>query len=188
MAGILCVGIVNIALILQVAAGAELDRSRATNAGADVSATILTVIDEAGTAHSITPDDFSRLPQQSAKVTSHGEDAKFEGASLVELLKGSGVKFGKDLRGRGAPTLALLEATDGYRVAVTLLEIDPETTDKVAFVADRRDGNPLSDKEGPYRLILPGDKREVRWIRNMPHDPDPQSPRNPDRRSTSQVS
>ena len=167
MVGSLCVWISNVALMLQVSASAELDRSQTPNASTVASAVALTVIDEAGATHSISPENFSQLPQLSAKVTSHDADAKFARASLVDLLQKSGVKFGKDLRGRRAATVAILEATDGYRVAVALLEIDPDTTDKVALVSDQRDGNPLGDKDGPYRLILPSEKREVRWIRNL---------------------
>jgi hypothetical protein len=166
MVKIFCAWIVNIALMLQVTAGAEIDRSQTANASPVGPAVGLTVIDEAGAAHSLSPDDFARLPQLSAKVNSHGKDTKFAGTSLVDLLKKSGVKFGDDLRGRRAATVAILAATDGYRVALSLLEIDPNTTDKVALVANQRDGNPLGD-DGPYQLILPGDKRAVRWIRNL---------------------
>jgi hypothetical protein len=81
------------------------------------------------------------------------------------LLQSVGVVFGHDLRGARAANVVLLEAPDGYRIALAQLEIDPDTTDTAALVIDRRDGKPLDEKEGPYRLILPGEKRPVRWIR-----------------------
>jgi hypothetical protein len=59
----------------------------------------------------------------------------------------------------------LVEATDGYRVAISLLEIDPATAGRNVLLADRKDGKPLEEKEGPYRLVVPDDKRQVRWIR-----------------------
>jgi hypothetical protein len=166
MIGSLSVCVAIIAVMLQVSVGDQaVDQPE--HAAAVASAVVLTVIDEAGMAHSISSEEFSRLPRSSAKVTTRGEEAEFAGTSLVELLKSCGVGFGKDLRGRRAPTVAILEATDEYRVVVSLLEIDPDTNDKVAIIADSRDGNPLSDQQGPFRLILPGDKREVRWIRNV---------------------
>ena len=76
-----------------------------------------------------------------------------------------GVVFGKELRGPRAAEVIILEAHDGYRVALALLEIDPATTEKFALVADRRDGQPLDEKEGPFRLVIPDEKRPVRWIR-----------------------
>jgi hypothetical protein len=35
------------------------------------------------------------------------------------------------------------------------------------IIADARDGAPLSTAAGPYRLIVPGDKREARWVRQV---------------------
>ncbi len=127
----------------------------------------LTVVDEGGTSHSIAAADFAKLPRSKFKATTHTGEAEFEGASLVELLKSVGVEFGEKLKGKRAPTVAVLEATDDYRVVVTLLEIDPATTDVQAYVVDRMDGQPLDAKHGPYRLVIPSDKREIRWIRNL---------------------
>ncbi len=128
---------------------------------------LLDVIDEAGVKHAIDREAFLALPRQSANVTSREMDVGFQGASLVDLLKSVGVKFGSDLRGKRTPTVAIVEATDGYRVVLSLLEIDPSTTDRMAIVADEVDGKPLDARLGPYRLVIPGDKREVRWIRNV---------------------
>jgi hypothetical protein len=128
---------------------------------------LLDVIDEAGVKHAVDREAFLRLPRQSANVKSRDTDTGFQGASLVDLLSSVGVKFGSDLRGKRTPTVAILEATDGYRVVLSLLEIDPSTTDRQAIVADEQDGKPLDARLGPYRLVIPGDKREVRWIRNV---------------------
>jgi hypothetical protein len=127
----------------------------------------LTVIDEAGVSHTLSTADIARLPQRKLKAKSeHGEN-EFEGVSLVDVLQSLGVGFGKELRGKRAATVALCEAADGYRVVITLLDIDPATTDKVVLLADRRDGQALGDKEGPFRLVIPDDKHPIRWIRML---------------------
>jgi hypothetical protein len=136
-------------------------------AQAESSEHLLNIIDEAGVKHAIDREAFLRLPRQSANVKSRDMDAGFQGASLVDLLNSVGVKFGSDLRGKRTPTVAIFEATDGYRVVLSLVEIDPSTTDRLAVVADEQDGKPLDARLGPYRLVIPGDKREVRWIRNV---------------------
>jgi len=128
---------------------------------------ILTVIDEAGSRHQITAADLSRLPRQKLKAKSERIDGEFEGVSLVDLLKSAGVAFGDGLKGKRAATVAVCEAADGYRVTFALLEIDPDTTDRHVLVADHRDGQPLGDKEGPLRLVIPGEKRPIRWIRML---------------------
>jgi hypothetical protein len=133
--------------------------------GADAESPSLTVIDEAGKSHAISAHDFAALPHQTVTVKIGPADSKCEGVGLVDLLQSVGVVFGHDLRGARAANVVLLEAQDGYRIALAQLEIDRDTTDKAALVIDRRDDQPLDEKEGPYRLILPGEKRPVRWIR-----------------------
>ena len=56
---------------------------------------------------------------------------------------------------------------DKYRIVFSLPEIDPTFTDRVILLATRRDGKPLSEQEGPLRLIVPDDKRPARWVRQV---------------------
>ena len=49
----------------------------------------------------------------------------------------------------------------------TLPELDSLFTDKVVLLADRRNGKPLSEKEGPVRIVVPDEKRQARWIRQV---------------------
>ncbi len=125
----------------------------------------LTVTDEAGKSHQVTASDIGRLIRRKFEVADHDKKAEFEGVSLVDLLQSVGVVFGKELKGPRASAVVLIEATDGYRVAISLLEIDPATGNRTVLLADRRDGQPLGAKEGPFRLVIPDDKRQVRWIR-----------------------
>jgi hypothetical protein len=53
----------------------------------------------------------------------------------------------------------LVEAADGYRVVIALPEIDPAFTNKQILLAFLRDGKPLDQKEGPYRIVIPDEKR-----------------------------
>jgi hypothetical protein len=52
-----------------------------------------------------------------------------------------------------------VEAADGYRVVIALPELDPAFTDKQILLAFLKDGKPLNDKEGPYRIVIPDEKR-----------------------------
>jgi len=40
-------------------------------------------------------------------------------------------------------------------------------TDRRILLVDRRDGKDLSSAEGPFRIVVPGEKRHARWIRNV---------------------
>jgi hypothetical protein len=71
------------------------------------------------------------------------------------------------LRGKKLATYLVVEAADGYRVVFALPELDPAYTDKVVLLADRRDGQPLSEKEGKLRIVVPDEKRQTRWARQV---------------------
>jgi hypothetical protein len=61
----------------------------------------------------------------------------------------------------------LVEARDGYAAVFALPEFDAGFTDRVILLADHRDGHPLDTVEGPLRLVVPGEKRRARWVRQV---------------------
>jgi hypothetical protein len=61
----------------------------------------------------------------------------------------------------------IVEAADGYQAVFALSEFDPDFTDRVIILADRRDGKPLPPPEGPFRLVVAGEKRHARWVRGV---------------------
>ncbi len=61
----------------------------------------------------------------------------------------------------------LVEATDGYRAVFSLAELDPELTDRVTLLADTEDSQPLPPREGPFCIIVPGEKHPTRWVRQV---------------------
>jgi hypothetical protein len=50
---------------------------------------------------------------------------------------------------------AVVEASDGYRVLFALAELDPAFSDKRVYLVIKRDGKPLSEKEGLFRIVVP---------------------------------
>jgi hypothetical protein len=54
-----------------------------------------------------------------------------------------------------------------YRIVIALSEMDPALTDKQIISAFLKDGKALDEKEGPYRIMIPDEKRPVRWIRQV---------------------
>jgi hypothetical protein len=61
----------------------------------------------------------------------------------------------------------LVEAADGYKVVFALAEVEPAFATREIIVADKRDGKALDAKEGPLRIVAPGDKRAARWVRQV---------------------
>ncbi len=60
-----------------------------------------------------------------------------------------------------------MKAADGYRAVFALPELDPAFTDKQIVLAFLKNGKLLDDKEGPYRIVIPDEKRKARWVRRV---------------------
>lgn len=127
----------------------------------------LTVQTEAGKETALSKDEITALPH--IKVTAGSPDAPvtYEGVMLKAVLEKAGVEFGSTLRGKRMASCLLVEAADQYRVVIALPELDPEFTDKQIVLAFLRDGKTLDPKEGPYRIVIPGEKRMARWVRQV---------------------
>ena len=64
-------------------------------------------------------------------------------------------------------TYVIAEAEDGYKVVFALAELDSGITNSEILVADTVDGAPIDAKRGPFRLVVPHDKRPARWVRML---------------------
>jgi hypothetical protein len=117
---------------------------------------------------SINATELRGLPERTVDAAGeHSGTAHYSGVSLRDLLTREGIPTGHDLSGKAMQTIVVIAASDGYRAAFSLAELDPSFTDRVVLIADRRDGAALPAREGPYRLIVPGEKREGRWVRQV---------------------
>ncbi len=114
-------------------------------------------------------DDLSKLTVKKLTVKDphSGVTSEFEGVLLPELLKAGGVTFGKDLRGPLLASYVLAEARDGYRIVFSIGEVDPGTGGTEILVAFKKNDKPMVDPEGPFRIVVPQDKRPARWIRQL---------------------
>jgi hypothetical protein len=72
---------------------------------------------------------------------------------------------GESLRGKGMSLVLIAGAKDGYHAAFALAELDEGIGNKPAFACDKQDSQPLSQSDGPIRLVMPSDKRPARWVR-----------------------
>jgi DMSO/TMAO reductase YedYZ molybdopterin-dependent catalytic subunit len=136
--------------------------------GSPATAVVIRVGGEVPKPLELTADDLAKLPRKTVRDKDpDGKESAYEGVPLVELLQAAGVKFGHDLRGPALATYLVVEASDGYRAVFALPELDPASTDRVVLLADRRDGSPLDARDGPLRVVVPGEKRHSRWVRQV---------------------
>jgi hypothetical protein len=110
---------------------------------------------------------LDQLPQQSVHAQAHGNTVDCLGPNLIDVLTKSGAPSGEALRGKALALYVRVSAADGYRVVFSLAEIDPGLRDSVPILTHLCSGKPLDSKEGPFRIIGPGEKRPARWIRQV---------------------
>jgi DMSO/TMAO reductase YedYZ molybdopterin-dependent catalytic subunit len=132
------------------------------------SSVVLRVGGAVKTPLSLTAEDMAKLPRATVRAKDRDDrEATFEGTPLVEILRAAGVEFGERLRGEALARCVAVEAADGYRAVFALPELDPAFAERTIILADRRDGKPLSEAEGRFRVIVPGEKRHARWVRQV---------------------
>ncbi|HEX4148956.1 MAG TPA: molybdopterin-dependent oxidoreductase [Pirellulales bacterium] len=133
----------------------------------------LRVTNEAGKTTEFSAAELLALPRTKIEVKDPpgqvGQSATYQGVGLSEVLSRAGVTLGKELRGPRLATYLLVEATDGYRVVFALPEVDPASSGQIVLLADRKDDEPLSEKEGPLRIVVPHEKPHSRWVRQVVH-------------------
>lgn len=119
-------------------------------------------------ALTLTAEDLSKMPRAKAQT---GEDdgvpVTYEGVALVDLLKRAGAPTGETLRGKALASYLVLKARDGYQVVLSLGEVDPAFGGQTVLVADHAEGKPLVSHMGPFRIVIPSDKRGARSVRML---------------------
>jgi len=141
----------------------------ASSATAGSAKPALTISGDVPQSLSLSLADLAALPRKTLRVSNQhsGKQETYEGVALAELFKRAGVPQGEQLRGPDLAAYVRAEGADGYVVTFGLAELDSSFQDSEVLVADTLDGQPLGDKVGPLRLIVPQDKRPGRWVRML---------------------
>jgi DMSO/TMAO reductase YedYZ molybdopterin-dependent catalytic subunit len=115
----------------------------------------------------LTRDDLAKLPRTSVTLSDHGKETSYEGVLLYDILKQAGAPLDSQLTGKALASYLLAEARDGYQVVYTLTAVDPAFTSNKIIIADTLDGKPLPETQGPFRLVVPQEKKPARSIRML---------------------
>lgn len=127
----------------------------------------LTVRGADGAAHVLTRDSLARLPQEEVRGRIHdGPELVFRGPALAAVIALTGTST--DLvRGKALRLVVFAQARDDYAVAYSLGEASPGLSGRRIIVALTQDGKPLDAETGPMRMVVEGDLRQARWIRQL---------------------
>lgn len=125
-------------------------------------------IDHRGCGARVTLTEMKKLTHHSARIKSHdGAKATYEGAWLKEVLGvhcSSIDTLDKRTMVRSAVRVG---ASDGYSALIALTECDSSFREHPVLLAWLRDGQPLSDHDGPLQLIVPDDMLHARDVRKV---------------------
>lgn len=101
------------------------------------------------------------------KVKEKGVEAIYKGVPLRAVLSahldGKVVEMA-DLRNL-VDAVLIVKATDGYQAAVSACEVAMDETGAKYLLAVEKDGKPLDAKQGPIKLVIPGDPKPIRAVR-----------------------
>ena len=130
--------------------------------------TVLTISGEVTKPLTFQAADLKAMPHTDVTATDRdGKEHLYSGVSLFNLLKHAGATLNGELRGKNLTKYVVVRAVDGYEVLFTLPEIDPEFATRTILLADSVDGATLPASVGPYRIVVPGEKKPARWVREV---------------------
>ncbi len=92
-----------------------------------------------------------------------GKDHSYSGVAIADILQEAGVPMGARLRGDNMTKYLLVRSADGYEILFSLAELDSTFTDHIVLLADSTDGQPLPADIGPFRIIVPAERKHARW-------------------------
>lgn len=110
---------------------------------------------------------LAALPRQAVTAAADGEALHCEGVPVAALLRAAGAMPAGPLRGAQLGRYVQVDGRGGGRVLFALAEFDPTLGARAAFLVDRCGGAPLDAGDGPLRLVVPGDARPARWLRQV---------------------
>ena len=123
----------------------------------------VTVGGEVNTPLTLTAADLAAMPRSEAVAKDkQGTPHTFSGVALADIFKKAGVTTGRDLRGENLAKYVLVTCADNYQIVFSLAELDSSFTDRVVILADQMEGKPLPAGTGPFRVIVPGEKKPAR--------------------------
>ncbi|MGD0139842.1 MAG: molybdopterin-dependent oxidoreductase [Tepidisphaeraceae bacterium] len=108
----------------------------------------------------------------SISYVSHGQKHVSDAVPLLSLLKAAGVQTQVQMdpnadpktKNYGLRLVVDVEGRDGYIVVFSLAELLADIGNRHVWLALDMDGQPLTQRDGPMKLIVPEDAKPVRWV------------------------
>lgn len=116
----------------------------------------------------ITKGMFADMKQVVIMAKAHDEKVhRYSGVLLTDILAKAGVAQGDSAKKKTVSTYIIVTAADNYKAIYALPEIDPLFATRSIILANRADKKPLTVEDGPFQIIVPGEKKHARWVRQV---------------------
>lgn len=110
---------------------------------------------------------IAALPRVRFEAADHGTRKRFEGVEVAALLRAAEAGPVDSLRGAALRRALVFVGRDGYTGLIALPELDGGLGATKVYAVDRENGAPLSAEHGPWRVVIVGDSRGARWVRQL---------------------
>lgn len=118
--------------------------------------------------YTLTATSITQLKHTTLNLKAHdGKMHRFSGVLLADILTKADVNVGEGSAKRAVTSYVLVNAADNYKAIYALPEFEPMFTGNAIILADEIDGKPLPANEGTFQMIVPGEKKFGRWVRQV---------------------
>ncbi len=132
-------------------------------AQATASKAVVKVSGEVTKPLSLSIKDLSKMKHVPVSMKDRdGAIRNYSGVPVAEILQTAGATMGRELRGENLSKYMMVKCADGYEVVFSLAELDSSFTDRQIALVYELEGKPLVATQGPFRLIVPGEKKPAR--------------------------
>jgi hypothetical protein len=154
------------ALALAAAPGTPAPAPRSAAAPAAPTAAQVAVIGPGGRRSVVSAADLNAMRRYSTTVA-WGGGHTYEGVALSELLAEAGAPSEVRLHGPALDQVVIVKGRDGFTAVLAIAETAMSFKGQPVILADEEDGKPLSAREGPYRLVIGGEAKPPRAVRDV---------------------
>lgn len=120
-----------------------------------------------GSSVSLSAAQLAALPRVTGRATAHGNAFTFEGSDVRDVLRLAAIAPVDSLRGAQLRRVVIFVGADGYSALIALSDLDATIGGRRVVLVDREDARPLPAEYGPRRIIVEGDQRPTRWVRQI---------------------
>jgi DMSO/TMAO reductase YedYZ molybdopterin-dependent catalytic subunit len=108
------------------------------------------------------------LPVHEATITERdGSQATYQGAWLGEVLDAGCDSTARLDKHGSLRAVVKVTGADGFVAMVALAEALHDFSERPVLLAWSRNGQPLSERHGPFQLVLPDDRKPGRNVRQV---------------------